>query len=52
MSGFNQNQTRDIWIGFRYKIMNDIGGDRGRRSDVEDVEVKIGVPIRRYHVYE
>ena len=43
---------RDILNGFRYKIMNDIGGDRVRRRDVEDVEVKIGVPIKIYHVYE
>ena len=48
LGGFNQSQAREILQGFWYKIMNNIGGDRGgSRRCVEEGEFNLGFLLRR-----
>ena len=52
LGGFDHNQTNEVLQGFQDYIMNVIGRDRGgRRGEVQEVEVDIGVPLRRSHIY-
>ena len=47
LGGFNHNK-KIFFQGFRYGIMNEIGGERGgRRREFEEGEVEIGVTLRR-----
>ena len=42
----------EIFLGFWYQIMNEIGGERGgRMRGVGYGESKIGIPIRGYQVF-
>ena len=52
MDRFNNNQTGEVFKGFIDNIMNDIGGESGgRRREVEEGKVDIGVLLRRDQVY-
>ena len=53
LSGFNNNQMREIFQGLKFEIMNDIGGKRRvRKREVEERKVYIRVPIRRVQVHK
>ena len=50
--GIDQKLIRFFLQGFLYEIMNYISGERGgRRSYVEDGEVKLGFTLRSYQIY-